>query len=133
MELCSGMTEGLSSAASSPSQRHRDRSSSVMVLGYALGVVGQDVDHPAVSDPATPALLHHALELGLEHDQAGDPRLHFPQMSPGNSVRLLARSVRIIAQLQQFADSVQGKSEFPAMADEGEPVRVYFPVKSLIS
>ena len=104
-----------------------------MVLGHALGVVRQDVDHPAVGDPATPTLLHHALKLGLEHGQAGDPRLHFPQMSPGNSVRLLARSVRIIAQFQQFADRVQGKSEFPAVADEGEPISVYFPVKSLIS
>lgn len=131
MEVRSGMSEGLSSTASSPSQRHRG--SSMMILGRALGVVRQDLNYPAICDPATPTFLHHALKLGLEHGQAGDPRLHFPQMSPGNLVRLLARSVRIIAQFQHFADRVQGKSEFPAVANEGEPISVYFPVKSLIS
>ena len=127
------MNEGLRSSARSSSQRRRCRGLSMMILGHALGVVREDVDHSAVSDPTTPALLHHALKLGLQHGKTGDPRLHFSQMSPGNSVRLLARSVRIIAQFQQFADRIQGKSEFPAVADEGEPVSVHFPVKPLIS
>ncbi len=33
-----------------------------MVVAHAFGMIGQDLDHPTVGDPAGPALSHHPLE-----------------------------------------------------------------------
>lgn len=55
-----------------------------------FGVVCKDFDHPAVGDPAAPALSHHAFKFGLEHRQAGDSRLYFPQVRPRDLISLFA-------------------------------------------
>ena len=105
----------------------------MVILGQALRVVGQDLDYPALGDPATPTLPHHSLKLALEHSQAGDPRLDLPQVSARNSVRLLARSVWIVVQRQQLSHRVQREPQFPAVTNERESVGMSFPIKTLIA
>ena len=37
-----------------------------MVAGQALGMVGQNLDHPAIADFAAPALFDHAFEFAFK-------------------------------------------------------------------
>ena len=61
-----------------------------MIVCHALGMIRQDFNHAALGDPAALTLSHHALKLGFENGQAGNPGFHFSQVSPRNPVSLLA-------------------------------------------
>ena len=64
-----------------------------MVAVEALGMVGQNLDHPAVADFPAPALFDHALELAFKRGQRGDAKFYVPKMNTGNPVRCFARLV----------------------------------------
>src|SRR3546814_19270995 len=58
----------------------------LVAIAEALGMVGQNLDDPAVGDLAALALHDHALELPLEGLQARDPRLNKPELRAGYSI-----------------------------------------------
>src|SRR3954470_14404876 len=46
------------------------------VIVAALAMTGQDLDHPAVADPAMAAGVHHALQFSAQRHKLPDPALH---------------------------------------------------------
>ena len=42
------------------------------MFGRAVGMVAQNLDHPAIGDPPSGAMIDHALQLSLQRKQARD-------------------------------------------------------------
>lgn len=68
------------------------------LMGFvnALTVICQDLDHPALIDPAMAASFDHRLQLGLQGRQAGNAVLDLDQAGPRDRVGRGAGLVRIV-------------------------------------
>jgi hypothetical protein len=69
----------------------------------AVAVVGQNLDHPTVSNPAPLAPGEHALELGLEGGKSRHAALDVGKMRASDPVGILAGPFRIVGELQEIA------------------------------
>ena len=93
-----------------------------------MAVVGQNLDHPALVDPAPLALGEHAFELGSKRGKPRDAALDVGEVSSGDLVGFVARPLWIIRKLQEIADGLDRKAEFARVADETQAL----PVASVI-
>ena len=89
-----------------------------------MAVIGQDLDHAAVGDPASLALGDHPLQLGLERDEAADATIHVRKVRARDLVGIRAGSVRVVREAQEVADGLDGKAEVARVADEAQAVEV---------
>lgn len=96
-------------------------------------MVGQRFDDAAVADLAAGALLKHALQLALEHDQPGEAPLDLLELPPRKLIDGIAWLVRAIREAEQLADGFERKSELAAVADESEPVDVPLIIAPLVA
>lgn len=72
----------------------------MLMLRCTERVVSQHLDHPTVADAATCTLLQHALQLGLEGDEPGYPRLHLGELRPGDAIGGVAGLIGSIREAQ---------------------------------
>ena len=74
-----------------------------MLLMQALlvRVVCENLDNPAFRHVAVPAGVHHARKLGLQSVQTSDAAAHRSKVLARDQIRVGARTVRIVGQLEQ--------------------------------
>lgn len=104
-----------------------------MIVMQAKLVIAQNADYAAIRDPAMGALDDHALKLGLQGLQPADTGIDGDKLTPGDLIGGGAGDVRSVGKAQQFADRLQRKAQVAGMADEGQPLLRFLPVKPLIS
>lgn len=96
-------------------------------------VVCQHLDHTALRNVSFPAAPDHALQLRSERVQASDLAFDLAQVVARNLVGRAAGLMRLVTELQQFADRGEGKSELARVADKGEPIRMNSSVQPLVT
>lgn len=80
-----------------------------VVVVLALAVVGQHLDHTAVTHPTAPALIHHSLKFGPESRQLRDASIDLGQMVARDAVRLVTGGLWFGRHVQKSADIVYFK------------------------
>src|SRR5579863_8019522 len=99
----------------------------------SMGLVCQNLDHPAVPDPSAAAPLDHARELGFKSLQSRNPITHGVEVLSGNGIHLRARAIRVVRQREEGPDALQREAERTAMSDEGQPVSMSPGVGSMVA
>ena len=92
------------------------------MIGGAMGVVAQNFDHPAISDAATGALTHHALQFGLQGLQARDPTFDRLKLGTREGVDFGTGLIWAVGEAQQVSDRLKRKAKFTGVPDEGEAI-----------
>ena len=102
------------------------------MLRFAVAMIGQRLNDPAVAEPAMAALLDHPCKLALEAQQAGDTPVDLRQVAAGFAVGLAAGDLKLRRHRQQRPDVLQLKSELAGMPrDDGRPGKSAVPSASM--
>ena len=80
----------------SPTDLFRNAMKIAAVVGTAMGVVAQNLDHAAVADAASGALVYHTLQFALQGLQARDAAYYCLQLGARNRIDLAAGLVRAV-------------------------------------
>ena len=103
------------------------------MVAEALPVVGQNLDDAAVADPTMATLVDHPRLLASQRLKLLDPSIDFEQMRLGDTIGLMAGSLRLLGEDKQFPDMVNLEAEFARMADEIEVVDLGLAIAALIA
>jgi hypothetical protein len=93
-------------------------SADVLVLGQAFGMITQYVEDPTVRGSAAAALVDHALQFGAQRLEPGDPLLDLAELPARDGIGLVAGGVRMVAEVEEFEDRVERKTQLPRVPNE---------------
>ena len=88
------------------------------MLCQAFGMVAQHLEHTAIRSLSAAALMHHPLQFRAQRLKPGQSLLDLFELPTGDCIGLGARLARVIAEIEKFADRIQGKSKLPRVPDE---------------
>lgn len=104
-----------------PHLRGTDRLDETPVL---VAAVRQRLDDPALGYAPARALVHHALELGLERAETGDPGLHLGEPRAGDRVGRRTGLGGVILKPKQGADCLHLEPQLARVANERQASEV---------
>jgi hypothetical protein len=106
-----------------------------MIPSKAIGVrlIGEYSDHAAFRDSAASTFLHHPRQFFFQHPEPVDPVTHLGQMLARDHIDLGAGPIRVICQRQQGPNTVERESEFAAVPDKGQSVRMSLGVGAMVA
>ena len=90
----------------------------------ALAVILQDLDDPAIADPAMPAFAYHTPQLGLQGCQLDDPPINFLEMTLRYAVRLVTRSVRLLRHGEELSNVFDREPELSCVPYESKTLQI---------
>lgn len=102
-----------------------------IVIGQAFGMIAQHLQHPAIGCLSAAALMYHALEFGAKGFEPGEALFDLFQLPSGDGIRLVARPVGLIAEVEQIPDRLKGKAQLTRMPNESETVVLAIAIATL--
>ncbi len=103
-----------------------------MILGAQI-VIGQRAQDVAFTHRMARAVPGHTHQLPLQPLQTRDARTHGYQLLGRNFVGRVACAFWMTRQVEQIANSIDGKAEITRMADEGQTIELVATKTALIA
>ena|GEM_PF-2988849 len=95
-----------------------------MLLGQALAVVCQDLNDPALRNPAVRTRLDHSFQFGAEGNKPDDLVFYRRKMRPGDNVRSVAGLFWQTGKGQKLPDRISVEAQLASMAYERQTLHV---------
>lgn len=95
-------------------------------------MVAENLDYPAVRDPAARALHHHALKFRLQSGQPRKAAFNLGQLCPCDGIGGGAGLVGFVRQAQEVADCLEREAKVACVTDERQPVERLVSVEPLV-
>jgi hypothetical protein len=90
----------------------------------ALGMISQNLNHPALADFPVPAPLDHLFQLGFQRRKAPYPLLDICQAPLGYGVRGRTRLAKVVLQTKEGSNGIELESQLASMPNKRQPFQI---------